>query len=589
MSYWDKVQTGRISRRRALSAAVAAGTSAAILACFGGDEGAETAKKDRSGLLTTRKDTTSSAKPGGIWSTHIANDYVTFDPLTRIGVNVGVAMMGYSTIVSYKPGTRIGNISLEGEAAESWEVSNDGTQVTFKLRPNVKLDPRPPTNGRTLTAEDWIYSWDMYLAKGTNAGDLFTKKSPNLPIESWRATDARTVVFKLAFPYVPFLPLLNLTRYWLVLVPVEHDGKYDANIETRGSGPFMLTSLVQSSKVEWRRNPGYWDAPRPYLDGIDMAVLPDYSTRASQFQAGNLWDADIRAEDILNMKRQVPTIDVWKDDTMAENGWSLALNLRENSPFQDVRVRRGLSMLIDRELLLRTFRNVEAFAREGIDISYRLHTGMVSAADQTYWVDPLGNGLGAGAENLRYNPGEAAKLLNAAGIKNLALPFHVNRAASPEAEAYMGMLNAGGFFRFTVDAIEPTTYARTILQPRGDIAGVAPQHNGAFLDPDLSLTRFYHSSIYSMFPKPLPYEDLFFKQQREFDIEKRKAIWKEIQIKWAETVFSLTGVTTGVSDKLETAQPWFGNRAGITTPAGTTPHDVTLNKRYWFDASKKTS
>jgi len=90
-----------------------------------------------------------------------------------------------------------------------------------------------------------------------------------------------------------------------------------------------------------------------------------------------------------------------------------------------------------------------------------------------------------------------------------------------------------------------------------------------------------------MFPGPLPWDDLLRQQQRELNVEKRKAIWKDIQIKWAENVLDLQGYPTGVSDVLDTAQPWFANRGAVTTPQGVTINDSTLNTRYWYDATLK--
>src|SRR5581483_9226544 len=123
------------SRRRVLTASAGAGLGVAILACSsnsndgsGSSTASGAASKDRSGLLTVPKDTSGSAKPGGIWQSYRSADYVTLDPMSKIGVNVGPAMLGYSTILTYKSGSRVGNVSFVPEAAQSWEQSNDGMQ-----------------------------------------------------------------------------------------------------------------------------------------------------------------------------------------------------------------------------------------------------------------------------------------------------------------------------------------------------------------------------------------------------------------------------------------------------------------------------
>jgi ABC-type transport system substrate-binding protein len=244
-------------------------------------------------------------------------------------------------------------------------------------------------------------------------------------------------------------------------------------------------------------------------------------------------------------------------------------------------------MLYDRDLAMRTFRNVDGFAKSGIDIAYKMHT-IVSAADSTYWMDPTGNDIGPAAQYLHYNAPEATKLLDAAGVKNLKLPFSVQSSASPEHQAVIGMLNATGHFNFVANIVDPGTYVRTIFQPKGVIDGVAPVNGGASQDPDLGLTRHYATSNYTMFTGPLPFDDLLRKQQRELDVNKRKAIWKEIHAKWAENLMDITGVPAGLSDVLETAQPWFANRGALLSPLGNTTYDISLTKNYWYDETKKT-
>src|SRR5262245_48462176 len=118
---------------------------AAILACSGSkssssgssggaesssaaSSGAPAPDKDKSGLLTTIQDTRNQAKQGGIWSSWRTTDFITLDPINTRGSNVGHTQLAYSVIAAYKPNSRVGSVTMEGEAAQSWEISPDGTK-----------------------------------------------------------------------------------------------------------------------------------------------------------------------------------------------------------------------------------------------------------------------------------------------------------------------------------------------------------------------------------------------------------------------------------------------------------------------------
>ena len=187
-----------------------------------------------------------------------------FDPTdTNNGANP-LPIFAYSQPVKYKAGTIDSppDGTLTGDAAQSWELSATVYQLTFKLRPNVKLDPRAPTNGRELRLRRLgLQLEEVRRSSAPQAGELSAEKAKGAPILRWENPDKNTVVMKMAYPYAPLIGSLADARIAFVLIPVESADKFDMHKDTRGSGAFMLQNYVPDQRIEWVRNPNYWDTP----------------------------------------------------------------------------------------------------------------------------------------------------------------------------------------------------------------------------------------------------------------------------------------------------------------------------------------
>jgi peptide/nickel transport system substrate-binding protein len=595
--YWANILTRRISRRRALAVSAGAGVGALILACAGGAEDGESmVSKDRSGLLVQPPLTTKNIANGGVWQIYRIRDPLHMNPLDAATGVLLHALNAYSQPVQFKTGTAedLPDGTLEGDAAKSWERSPDGLQLTFKLRPDVKLDPRPPTDGRSLTTKDWLYSWEKFANETPNGADFSAKRDPNSPIESWASPDSQTVVIKLAYPYAPLLELFADSRYAFVIMPTEHDDQFDARTETRGSGPWMLTRWDQSSRLEWRRNPNYWDKPRPYLDGINEPIIPEYAQQMAQFRAGSIWswaNIDLRQEDVLGLKKDLPELNMWVNQSYRLSHTTgapstVAFSGLPNSPFRDIRVRRGLSMLVDRDLLMDTFNNLPAFREAGIDVQARWHT-IVSCVDDERWLDPKGPDLGEAAKNFQYDPVEAGKLLKAAGINQLELPYHVSNSVNRNSETFGEMLQNGDFFKVKFTPHPQADFLANYHAGHGLWDGIAVNGGFSAVDPEFNTARYNPYSNFRNAPEALPYNDLLIKQRREFDKKKRAEIWKEIQRQWATLLQpDIPGPLPGIAQTINLAWPVFGNY-GAVLPYASPNAAPKAWSHYWYDASKR--
>ena len=274
-AYWSHLLEARLNRRRALAASGTMVAGALFLAACGGSE-SKPAGKEASSLLTKPVDTSAKAVPGGVWQTSTPADVTTLDPhVNASGGGFNQLSPVYDNLVRYDRGKDGKDGSLIGDAADSWEFSPDGLTLTFKLRPNLKFDPRPPTNERVMTAADVKFSFERTVSKSAYAPDWVASRNPEAPVTSLSTPDDKTVVFKLAFPYLGMLQILAHNTYLYVL-PQEADGKFDPRSEARGTGPFMLDKWLPSQRFEFKKNPDWIekDKKRPFLDGIQRTIVP---------------------------------------------------------------------------------------------------------------------------------------------------------------------------------------------------------------------------------------------------------------------------------------------------------------------------
>src|SRR6266545_2842489 len=228
-SYWTTTLRGRTSRRRMLVATGAGATAAAFLAACGGGDGA--GKKSGAGgdLLSEPKDTTKTAKRGGIMKDRIHGDVATFDPFTPNNTLNAIEGMTNSSLVQFKPGyMKPSENELAPDLVESWEFSPDGLSVTMKVRSGVKFHNKPPVNGRALDIDDVVFSWKRFEAKSTSRAGVANSASPDAPVLSITAADSRTLVMKLKEPIIHALGLFIANQTGgMSILPKETDSTFD--------------------------------------------------------------------------------------------------------------------------------------------------------------------------------------------------------------------------------------------------------------------------------------------------------------------------------------------------------------------------
>ena len=243
--------------------------------------------------------------------------------------------------------------------AESWELSDGGSTVTFNIRKDAKW-----SDGSALTADDFVYSWKRamdpataseysWLWQYTNVVGAYDAVQGEGSLEDVgiRAVDDSTLEVKLINPTNYFVSLMSFTHFSPVkrsAVEAGPEGAWAKDAELYVSnGPFVLTAYTIGDGLTLEKNENYWNAENVKLDRIEVKFIDDTATAYTAYQSGDF--------DYVNAN-SVPSSEIPK--LLAENPefyifpllgtYYYIFNL-DLEVWQDERVRRALTLAIDRE------------------------------------------------------------------------------------------------------------------------------------------------------------------------------------------------------------------------------------------------
>ncbi|MBN1316069.1 MAG: ABC transporter substrate-binding protein, partial [Anaerolineales bacterium] len=226
----------------------------------------------------------------------------------------------------------------KGVLAESWDVSEDGLTWTFHLREGVKFH-----NGREMTADDVIFSFDRILNETTGASmtSYFANK-----IESYEALDPATVQFKLTGGAGTFLSELGLSIRSAIIAP-ECVTKDNTIVHPIGTGPFEF--LWWKPGEEWRakRFDDYWGQVAS-VDEVVFKYIPDNTIRLTALKTGEIdWMREIPYDQVIEFQQEPP-----EGVEMSVEFESRTNRLNMNNtrpPFDNPLVRQAVAYAIDKE------------------------------------------------------------------------------------------------------------------------------------------------------------------------------------------------------------------------------------------------
>lgn len=364
--------------------------------------------------------------------------------------------------------------------ATNWRVSDDGLEWTFFLRKTARW-----SDGRPLTSHDFAWSWIRLLAPQTaaryasflfliknaeayNLGSLTNQQEIGI-----RCPDDHTLVVTLVRP----APYFAFMAAFYVTMPVprhsieRHGSRWTAPGNLVSNGPFVLATWQMHRKIELVKNPQYHEADQVFLKKIIFLPIEDTGTVLNLYRRGDidlLFDVPLELYSWLRTRRDFSTTPGW-------GVYYYKFNI-SRKPLDDVRVRRALSLAIDRKRLT----------------SDLLGQGQVPAFSFT----PPIPGVYAPPEGTGYDPDTARRLLAEAGYPDgngfppvqilyntIATDFHKH-----VAEVLQAMWKQELGIHLGLEIQEWKTYLKSIENREYDIARAG--WVGDFPDPGTFLDLF---------------------------------------------------------------------------------------------------
>jgi len=317
-----EITQGRLTRREAFARGAAAGLGLTALMSLAGVPGA------------VAQDATPNpdAKPGGTLRVGLQADPAELDPhLTSLTAAWHVIEHVYEGLLTVDP-----TLTPIPALAKSWEISEDGLTYTFNLRQGVTFH-----NGREFTADDVVYSFGRIMDEATASPSA----SDFAKVTGVEAADAATAVVTLSSADSSFLA--KLVGSSIAIVPkevVEENG--DLMQTMVGTGPFKFVEYIPNTSVTLERNAEYWDAPLPYLDGIELLVASDNTQRRTSLVSGTVDFIEYAPAQDLPIFEGDDTLQVFGDQNT--NIRFMAINVLKE-PFDKLEVRQAIAKVIDRQ------------------------------------------------------------------------------------------------------------------------------------------------------------------------------------------------------------------------------------------------
>jgi peptide/nickel transport system substrate-binding protein len=233
------------------------------------------------------------------------------------------------------------NFDIVPSLATEWEMESP-TSYVFKIREGVKFH-----DGSDLTADDVVFTFERILDPERPSDSGVKMRS----VESVTKVDDHTVRFTLKEPFAPFLRYIaapDVTGIVSRAFTTEHDN--DLNTVANGTGPFKVTEYQPGVIIKMERHDQYWEEGKPYLDAVELRIVPDDATRIAGLRTGEFHMSSFRPD-------KGPLIGTLRDVEVSpplSNSVELLWINCESAPLDRLEVRQALAWSIDKTEIANT-------------------------------------------------------------------------------------------------------------------------------------------------------------------------------------------------------------------------------------------
>jgi len=398
--------------------------------------------------------------------------------------------------------------------AESWTISNDGLQYTFKLRKGIAFH-----DGTPLDAAAVKFSIERQFNPDHPANKLGKYPFANYFFGNVKAVEVLSperVAFLLKEPRASFLAVLAAGAASIVSPTAVMKWGNDYALHPVGTGPFKFASWDRGQRVILEKNPSYWKHPVK-VDRVIYRPIVEDQARLTEFLTGTLDVIVGVPPDFVGQLESNPKIQLLKQ--VGAHVWYLGIN-NQKKPFDDKRVRQALNYAVNKDAIVRD-------VLKG--------TGAPSKGP----VLPGTWGADAALKAYPYDPARAKKLLAEAGYPNgfsttLWVPESGSGMQSPVAMSTVMQSNLKAVgVTVTLQTMEWGAYLAKLRSKEQDLFALSWMAGSE--DPDMVLYPLLHSSQWTpngpnraLYKNPR-FDELLTQARQVTDQAKRAELYREAQ------------------------------------------------------------
>jgi peptide/nickel transport system substrate-binding protein len=400
----------------------------------------------------------------------------------------------YNTLVAVNA-----SFEIVPELARSWKVAPDGQTVTFELQPNVKFHDGTACDATAV-------KWNMdFILSAANTSPQRRQLEPFL--QGVEASGPTTAVLHLKKPYPGLLAALAERPGFMVSPTAWQKLGKDLGRQPVGTGMFQFVEWLSDDHVTIKRNDGYWDRGKPYLDAITYRVLPDPTLRSTMVRTE---EVDVASQpdpkDIPSLER-LPNLQVVTQNPSG-HWWATQWRV-DRPPFNNKALRQAIAYGVDREEFVKVMLSGRGTVAKG------------PTPPTVWWYNP-------GAKGYTYDPAKAKGLLAEAGHgSGFEAQFSVDNTPlglqfAQLLQQQLKKINVN----ITINPVNPADLYQQVLAQKVNWARTDWTLRG---DPDGLLSILFYTGNYANSTGYTGVDKLLDDANATYDRQARKKIYAEVE------------------------------------------------------------